>query len=150
MHANRPMMGVVYRFHDDPETKHDILNMPRRGTGLGVSYTEIPKTLQATQSAPFANVTNREMDVSQMVRRKETVSFEINLARDVKKSYVTEHGRGADLVDIPEIYEMHTNPKKLGQNINIVRETTLQRQPETGVDKKQSFMPILRVKNTAL
>ena len=85
-----------------------------------------------------------------MVRRKETVSFEINLARDVKKSYVTEHGRGADLVDIPEIYEMHTNPKKLGQNINIVRETTLQRQPETGVDKKQSFMPILRVKNTAL
>ena len=150
MHANRPMMGVVYRFHDDPETKHDILNMPKRGTGLGLSYNETPKTLQVNQSAPFANVTQKEMDVDDMVRKKETVSFEINHARDVKKSLVTEHGRGADLVDIPEIYEMHTNPKKLGQNINIVRETTLQRQPENGIDKKQTKMPILRVKNTAL
>jgi len=150
MQANRPMMGVVYRFHDDPETKHDILNMPKRGTGLGLSYTEMPKNLQATQTAPFATVTSREMDVAQMARKKETVSFETDLARDIKPSYSTEHGRGADTVDIPEIYEMHTNPKKLGQNINIVRETALQRQPENGVDKKQTFMPVLRVKKTAL
>ena len=150
-HSNRPMMGIVMRHHDDPETKHDILNMPKRGTGLGLNYHDTPKNLQVTQSAPFATVTQSEQNVDIMVRKKETVSFEIKLERDVKVSYETQHGRGDDKPNIPEIYEMHTNPKKLGQNINIVRETELQRQKVIEVDrnKRQVEMPVLRVKNTA-
>ena len=51
---------------------------------------------------------------------------------------------------------MHTNPKKLGQNINVVRETDLQRQPinETGSEdpkqKRASFIPSLRYKKEGL
>ena len=37
-HTNRPLQGVVYRHHDDPESKHDIVNLPRKGTGLGVDF----------------------------------------------------------------------------------------------------------------
>ena len=149
-HTNRPMMGIVYRSHSDPETKQDILNMPKKGTGLGLPYKDTPKVLQTVSTAPFANVTPKDMDTGIMVRKKESVMFDIKLERDVKPSYVTVHGRGDDVVNIPSIYEMHTNPKRLGQNANVVRETELQRQPEAGIDKKQIKMPVLRIKNTAL
>jgi hypothetical protein len=152
--THRPLQGVVYRHHDDPETKHDLLYVPKKGTGLGYNATDMPKNVQVTQSIPFSNTSRSEMDTANMIRQKESVSWEIKLERDVKNTYITEHGRGNDRPNIPEIYEMHTNPKKLGQNINVVRETDLQRQPENdsngNSEKRAPYMPSLRVRKDAL
>jgi len=156
--TNRPLQGVVYRHHDDPETKHDILNVPKKGTGSALDYNTMAKDKIVTQALPFANRTRAEHNEEggAMVRTKESVRWEIKLERDTKKSLETEHGRGEDAINIPEMYEMHTNPKKLGQNINVVRETDLQRQPinETGSEdpkqKRASFIPSLRYKKEGL
>ena len=149
LNSNRPMQGITWRSHDDPETKHDVLHIPKKGQGVGVSYQNMSEVLQKIHVEPFAHVANSELDTATMVREKESVHFEHVLERDTKQKYVTEHGRGEDKVENLLIYELETNPNKTGQMKDIIRSTNLQRQPEngTGGPKRAGNMPLLRERN---
>ena len=152
LESNRAIQGTVYRSHSDPETKQDILYMPKKGTGSGKDYVNMDKVTQQPLTQSHSNVHSTEMNTRYMQRKKESVRYDVKLERDVVPTYHTEHGRGNDSCDLSEMYELETNPNRIRQMRDVVRYTSLQRtDPEgRGPDDKAIPMPSLRVKREAL
>ena len=151
-HSNKASQGIVKRSHTDPETHQDVLHIPKKGTGSGLSYTSQDKVLVQPLSVAHSNVHSTEMDVSAMTRKKESVRYDVQVARDVVPSWESEHGRGEDKVPINELYEVESKPERIKQMVDIIRETELGRTDPQGLgpDHKTVNMPSLRVRREGL
>lgn len=148
-HSARPMKGVVWRSHKDPETQVAELYVPKKGTGSGLSYTEMTREVVHPLSISHSIVTKEDKDGDAMVREKVSVRHEFVAERDIKSSYKTEHGRGDDAVASEDMYGLDEDNVK--QMKDVFRELKMQRQPQQGAgnDKNEINQPILR-KRTAL
>ena len=151
-HSNKATQGIVMRSHTNPETHQDVLHMPKKGTGSGLSYTSQDKVLQQPLTVDHSNVHSTEMDVNTMSRKKESVRYDFKLERDVKVSWESEHGRGEDKVPLDELYEVESKPDRIKQMVDIVRDMDLGRTDPGGLgpDSKAVDMPSLRVRREGL
>ena len=72
--------------------------MPKRGTGSGLSYTEMAREVIHPRAISHSIVHKEDKDRETMVREKTSVRHEFISERDIRRSYKTEHGRGDEAV----------------------------------------------------
>ena len=71
-----------------------------------------------------------------MTRKKESVRYDVQVARDVVPSWESEHGRGEEgKVPINELYEVESKPERIKQMVDIIRETELGRTDPQGLGR---------------